>query len=142
MSFSDIAKYGKYYNPANLHYNTTTRVMCDRCKRNNLIACIGYLDQDLCLPCAEQVTAIDKRNEFRPEILTLMRTTRFDDEPLSRMVTDRFIQSRNENLTYMMTGRFDADDDSVESIDVPRPVNTRPRVLTKMMTKRFSAPKK
>jgi hypothetical protein len=94
MSFTDIAKYGKYYNPANLHYNNGTAVMCDRCKENKLVACIGYLDQDLCLPCADQISKTSQLPPRLPEeCLTLMRANRFNPErpePLVKMRTDRF----------------------------------------------------
>ena len=45
-----IYKFGKFYNPATNHYNKPNiSVHCDRCKKNNLLTCIGYNDCDLCL---------------------------------------------------------------------------------------------
>lgn len=108
MSFTNIVNYGRYYKPANLHYNTTTMVMCDRCKKNDLDACIGYKDQDLCLLCAYQINEMNKRQQRPDESLTRMRTSRFDNEPLTKMKTKRFVPDRlgQENLTNMMTQRF------------------------------------
>lgn len=48
-------KFGSYYYPAASHYNTGSIVQCDRCLRTNLRSCIGYLDTDLCLSCAQYI---------------------------------------------------------------------------------------
>lgn len=107
MSFADIVKYGKFYNPASLHYGNNTSVMCDRCKRKRLNACIGYMNEDLCLECTEYI--VNKQAETdanRPpmtiptsiprEELTFTAPPRFfdnddlDSRPLSKMLTDRF----------------------------------------------------
>ncbi|VBB17923.1 hypothetical protein YASMINEVIRUS_386 [Yasminevirus sp. GU-2018] len=141
MSFSAIVKYGKYYNPARLHYSPTTRVICDRCQKENIPVCIGYENQDLCLGCADYVASTMYVNLPEPrEPLTLMMSGRFDTA-LTRMATDRFIGGRDERLTYMMSDRFNfgsRDDDvsSDVSDDVPPHLPTG-RVLTKMMTRRF-----
>jgi hypothetical protein len=55
--FKDILKYGKYYNPAYLHYpnSTSKQVQCDKC--NELInVCIGYQNMDLCMLCTHNLT--------------------------------------------------------------------------------------
>lgn len=60
-----VAKKGMYYNPAYLHYgDANTNVCCDSCHRTQLIACIGYMRRDLCLPCAERIN--NKANLFNP----------------------------------------------------------------------------
>ena len=51
----DIYKLGTYYNPASTHYGEGKSVICDRCAKCNLTACIGYLNYDLCLSCADVV---------------------------------------------------------------------------------------
>ena len=57
MSYQRIVEYGTYYFPAWKHYgDSSSDVVCDKCLRHNLSACIGYGDQDLCLRCADQVT--------------------------------------------------------------------------------------
>ena len=55
-SYSRIAENGTYYFPAWKHYNRVANVICDRCYKNDLKACIGYGEQDLCLQCADQIT--------------------------------------------------------------------------------------
>jgi len=47
-----VITHGKYYNPANLHYDSDKTVFCDFCKKENLANCIGYQNYDLCLVCA------------------------------------------------------------------------------------------
>ena len=99
MSFADIVINGKYYKPANSRYAPNSSVICDRCKKSDLIACIGYMDQDLCLPCADQVSVIMERNKIKP--ITQMDSSRFGST-LSRMGSDRF----DRNITYMLSDRF------------------------------------
>ena len=55
-SYSIIAENGTYFFPAWKHYGRTANVVCDRCYKSNLSACIGYGEQDLCLTCADQMT--------------------------------------------------------------------------------------
>jgi hypothetical protein len=101
MSFPDIVTNGKYYNPANSRYAPDSVVICDRCKKRDLLACIGYLDQDLCLPCADQVIVIMERNRIQPPI-TQMDSNRF--EILTRMRSGRY--DDQNTMTYMMSNRF------------------------------------
>jgi hypothetical protein len=125
MSFVDIVTNGKYYNPANCRYAPNSVVVCDRCKTRDLIACIGYLDQDLCLPCADQVIVIVERTKNKIQPITQMNSTRYDpiitkmnstryDPLITRMGSNRFAppvtlmrSSRfDSNITYMMSDRF------------------------------------
>jgi hypothetical protein len=56
-SFNKIVDYGTYYFPAWRHYgNTPKNVICDKCLKSNLVSCIGYGQQDLCLQCADRIT--------------------------------------------------------------------------------------
>jgi hypothetical protein len=113
MSFADIVKYGRYYYPANQRYAPTSVVICDRCKRRDIPVCIGYQDQDLCLPCAEQVSVIMKRREAIPipepggspfdRITTRMESGRFRGDTMTYMASDRF---RGDTMTLMATDRF------------------------------------
>lgn len=61
-TYYKVYKYGKYYNPANLHYTKsgiyTTSVGCDRCLCEDITACIGWSNFDLCLEC---IGIIDKK---------------------------------------------------------------------------------
>lgn len=57
MSFTRVIDNGTYYYPAWRHYGSNhTDVVCDRCLKHNLTACIGYEEQDLCLRCADEIT--------------------------------------------------------------------------------------
>lgn len=56
--YNDIVTKGTYYFPAVQRYSTNNTsssqtVTCDRCFSNNLRACIGYKEYDLCLQCAD-----------------------------------------------------------------------------------------
>jgi hypothetical protein len=133
MSFTDVAKHGQYYNPAHKHYQHHARVnvVCDRCKKKNLDACIGYQDLDLCLSCAERVNEIIKKNESTPthDIHPYIRT---------RMVTDRFTPSQKVIMTKMNTSRFDISPPSM--VQTGFPLTGRfdsDDELSEMMTDRF-----
>lgn len=61
MSYQNILEYGTFYYPAYKHYNNVVNVICDRCKTENLQACVGYgANQDLCLICVNQLTTLKK----------------------------------------------------------------------------------
>lgn len=55
VNLADIYKHGTYYNPAWRHYGEHVNVICDRCQRQNLLVCIGFRENDLCLTCVEQL---------------------------------------------------------------------------------------
>lgn len=57
--YLDVIKNGKLYYPASSHYDMITPVQCNRCYRNDLKICIGYLDNDLCLECCEKIVNKD-----------------------------------------------------------------------------------
>lgn len=47
---------GTYYSPANKHYGSDlVNVVCDRCFKNNLDICVGWLTHDLCLQCVTEI---------------------------------------------------------------------------------------
>ena len=89
---SIIVSYGTYYHPATNHYNNGQMVVCDRCFRQNLNACIGYNTYDLCLNCADTVIILEKQNEasksslpspaYNPEtsVLARMMPAQFNTE--------------------------------------------------------------
>lgn len=51
-----ICQDGVYYIPAWRHYNTQVSVVCDRCNKTHLSACIGYQNYDLCLNCVDKIS--------------------------------------------------------------------------------------
>ena len=59
-NFYETYKHGQYYNPARLHYPGAASgdVGCDRCLKEDLTACIGWKDIDLCLQC---ISIIDEK---------------------------------------------------------------------------------
>ena len=69
-------KYGKYYNPAWMHYGEQTNVMCDRCKSNNLKTCIGYKTYDLCMQCVSDMNKVEHVSPISTSI-TLMSQDKF-----------------------------------------------------------------
>jgi hypothetical protein len=63
-NYKKILNNGIFYYPAWKHYDKPcANVICDKCLTNNLNACIGYGDSDLCLLC---VTILISNN--RPNI--------------------------------------------------------------------------
>ncbi len=56
MSYQNILRYGTFYFPAYNHYGREVNVVCDRCQTQQLNACIGHMQQDLCLRCADELT--------------------------------------------------------------------------------------
>lgn len=56
MGYFKLLDNGTYFYPAWKHYNRKTNVFCDRCNRQNLKACIGYANFDLCLLCIDELT--------------------------------------------------------------------------------------
>ena len=56
--YNNIHKRGKYYNPANSHYNNDNGVECNRCKKTQLQTCIGWKEYDLCLDCVSSIDNI------------------------------------------------------------------------------------
>lgn len=55
--FKNILKYGKFYNPAYLHYpnSVSKQVKCDNCDELTNV-CIGYDQIDLCMLCTHNLT--------------------------------------------------------------------------------------
>jgi hypothetical protein len=54
--FYQTIDHGTYYYPAWRHYKRKTSVFCDRCNRQNLRACVGHAQFDLCLLCVDELT--------------------------------------------------------------------------------------
>ncbi|AYV75182.1 MAG: hypothetical protein Terrestrivirus1_56 [Terrestrivirus sp.] len=131
--FSEVVENGQFFFPAYSHYGTKTNVVCDRCKKTNLVSCIGYDTLDLCLPCAGTVTEMlsknivnpisipippigsltkMEQNSFKPVILTEMQQNMFKSKsnPLTRMQQSIFDTDNNNddesNLTFMMQSMF------------------------------------
>lgn len=96
----NVVTYGKYYFPAGLHYFRTCSVTCDRCKRTNLPACIGYTHYDLCMQCVDKVT---KNIE-----LPIDENDNDNDIPVTRMISDRFNKNKDGDgpLTLMGSDKF------------------------------------
>jgi hypothetical protein len=59
QGYYPLLDHGTYYYPAWKHYNRKTSVFCDRCHRQNLRACIGYANFDLCLLCVDELTRLN-----------------------------------------------------------------------------------
>lgn len=50
---------GIWYYPAWRHYNSLVCVVCDRCNKSNLPACIGFDNIDLCILCVNDLININ-----------------------------------------------------------------------------------
>ena len=59
---------GVFYYPAGLHYgNPDAAVTCDRCRRTNIVASVGFERYDYCLPCVEAVAHAQPVGSWRPD---------------------------------------------------------------------------
>src|SRR3990172_4781987 len=74
-TFQKIVQLGKYYFPAHLHYSRETTITCDRCQRNQIPACIGWQQYDLCLNCAQKVAEQLTRSSEDDDKFTFMMTS-------------------------------------------------------------------
>lgn len=95
----NIYKNGTYYNPAKKHYGVdSVNIVCDRCYKNNLDICIGWVSYDLCLSCVQAIHREVNRGEF-PEIIETKKP-----EILSKMLQSQFREDAIK--TYMMQDQF------------------------------------
>ncbi len=85
----DIINNGSLYYPAWKHYGGQTNVKCNRCKKPDLAASIGYRDNDLCLICVEKITQYLKQREPQQQIPESFRP------PIS------LINSNSSNMSFM-----------------------------------------
>ena len=92
--YLDVIKNGKLYYPASSHYDMITDVQCNRCYRNELKICIGYLDNDLCLECCEKIVNKDgfKNKDKIPKYLIKYQPI------VTAMVQDIFNTSIYKNI--------------------------------------------
>lgn len=93
--YYNIISNGKVYYPANLHYQSNTSVQCDRCYRNSLEVCIGYLGMDLCLDCVKFLTDKDTDKTI-PVRIPLPLTT----------MNQNIYNNEINNITYMEQNIF------------------------------------
>lgn len=56
MSYQAILSYGIFFYPSWRHYGREVNVVCDRCQTQQLTACIGHMQQDLCMSCVDELT--------------------------------------------------------------------------------------
>ena len=115
-----ILKNGTYYFPATKHYNNSaTSVMCDRCHKINLNACIGFNIYDLCLLCIQDIS-----NVYNPikvddsSIMTFMEQEQFQPPifhgtggsgtgSIKTMMLQKQFNPRGDDVqTYMMQEQF------------------------------------
>lgn len=95
----NILKNGTYYFPATKHYNNnSTSVICDRCRKSNLNACIGLDSYDMCLSCIQDISSL-----YSP-------TTRIPPSvfhgPIMTMMLQKQFNPRDDVKTYMMQEQF------------------------------------
>ena len=55
-SYFRVVDNGTYYYPAWKHYGKLVSVVCDRCGKSNLKACVGLGQLDLCMICIDELT--------------------------------------------------------------------------------------
>ncbi len=126
-----ICQNGTYYIPAWKHYNNKqANVVCDRCKRTKLSACIGYDSYDICLACADKIS--EQLYPPREDIMrTLMRLEQFRPSDYgSSLDTDMEISMYRVPTTNMEVSTFRRD----RGREREQRVKDDDQYLTKMMT--------
>ncbi len=89
---------GVFYYPAGLHYgNPAAAVTCDRCRRTDIVASVGFERYDYCLPCVEAVACAQPAGSWRSNI-DVSRQDVIVQQP-----RDRF---ESPHLTLMTQGIF------------------------------------
>jgi hypothetical protein len=151
--YSDIIKNGKFYFPASAHYNKPAgevNVVCDRCQKNGLISCVGYMEYDLCMPCVETITQskpptqepkpkrADRklkmaqsmfRPDIRPDMMTNMQQSMFRPD----------IRPANEDDDYALMPSASASVSASASASKGGG-RRRPELMTFMMQSQFRTP--
>lgn len=130
MNLMEIAKKGMYFYPAYKHYGIITNVMCDRCNKTNLKACIGYDSRDLCLKCADTLISMSSQSvntisTNREYPLTLMAQTAFEDDSsnnrklgyLTKMMQESIRPQKRTIKTKFVNKNSDIDSDSDSDSD-------------------------
>lgn len=102
----NIVTRGKYYYPASSHYPKAYPVICDRCNKTNLSACIGYESYDLCMHCVEKVIKNIEVPDDDEKVLVKMMPSRFrrdqDGGDRTFMMSNKFRKQDDDYLTFMM----------------------------------------
>ena len=104
MDLEKVATEGTYYNPATSHYNSSCRVICDRCKTENLPACIGLGQLDLCLNCASDISKIQqtRRRQEQEQNMTFMEQSAFrPPSQIMTMMQQSIFRPSSQNMTRM-----------------------------------------
>ena len=56
MDFLFVLQNGSYYYPATKRYNSDEIIVtCDRCRRTDILSCLGYKNIDLCMTCVNEL---------------------------------------------------------------------------------------
>lgn len=91
MNFLNIIKKGTYYYPALKHYDLDDgNIICDRCNRNNIPACIGYNDKDLCMECVNDIISFEKTKTTSEVHVKAKTKTKSKDKLKSKMRQSMF----------------------------------------------------
>ena len=88
LGYYPLIDNGTFYYPAWKHYNRKTKVFCDRCHRQDLMASIGYAQFDLCLLCVDELTRF--KQDLIPK-LPLLLSSLLSDTPSEEVRNDNFI---------------------------------------------------
>ena len=94
MYYENILKNGKIIYPEN-----NVNIVCDRCFKSNLTACISFEDKDLCLSCVEKLT----QNKINPDdkILLRMEANIYNiDKYNKNIIIDNDIILNNKIITF------------------------------------------
>lgn len=135
----DVFNNGKYYNPANAHYNYSGIVNCDRCNTSNIKVCIGYNDLDLCMQCVHYISknvydssSVDtnpKVTKYPP--LTLMEQNVYITDSDSSRIVNRMMQHMYDAIkpTFGTSNKVQKDSDDLKSPKSPKSSKSLPTYM-------------
>lgn len=133
MNLMEIAKKGMYFCPAYKHYGQMTNVVCDRCNKTNLKACIGYNDKDLCLKCADSLTNMLINDSDNYKQVSIVR----DFPVLTKMEQHKFVPLHTtmmmQNMMTKSSVKKNQNDETINK-DIYEPHNVVRRVKKHVIT--------
>jgi hypothetical protein len=101
-----ILERGTFYYPAWKHYNNpSASVNCDRCRRTNIQACVGFEKYDYCILCVHEVVA-SRRCEPGPWHPDIMPPRVTPETPVQTITTINSLQPPPMTLTLMAQDMF------------------------------------
>lgn len=113
---------GSYYYPAGKHYNNVKAiVICDICKKENIIACIGYDKYDACLECVNKHLNI--KNEYKLLINKYLKPYYYDSSTNQTISDDILQRILSQKITQVYLNNWKNERSATEIFIIPNDVS-------------------